>query len=1290
MLSKYVRKKDDCGCGGGKYNCISKNTFAKILQAELKRLDCGCGCKGVKGFKKKYGLKGGAQILADCPPGWRNDGLTCVENCNPDERDDGLTCRKRCPEGQIDDGLTCRVPIKSSMNECPPGSRDIAGTCWGPVRQDCIDDCFKHPAPGCKTYECGRLKGLFGEDWGPRLCTDCNLRCGQTCWDVQGITKQLHQRELRLWGGEVYGQTIRGKQIRGRVNFDALMKEVGKGLTDLFEGRIDLAAAFDPERNGVAAAFRKFGDDIKRVAEEVGSKIKEGFDKMGAETKRAFEEFARNAERDFKQFGEDFVNKMKDPDFWVEAIGIMAQIAAAAVSIAITVGTLGAGTGLAIGIMAAAQMAGPAAKMIADAARGRPIDALDIAQIAIAGATAFIPGMSATVGPMVKAGLNAASYTIKAVQTAQVLGIVPSTCIQNCPVEGPNPPIDPLEEEPKTDPAPGQKTDEEILALAPPCTFFRVIGKASLEAPCNVPPRVTRNGPPYYTEQQWIKKYRDENYGPGASDKGTQETPSGAVVSKEDAKIDAAAKTIPPREDIRITDVVVPPPATDLASADLGLAGPPPCKFKENIEPKNIITPEEIAAADEFGDLEGEFELEEEDDLGNLKLEPEGEVGELEAEDDLDFGELEAEGEIGELEAEDDLGDLKLEAEDDLDFGELEAEDDLDFGELEPEDDVGGSSVRPAFYYKLSEKGKKEYEDALEKRNQRGYGKRRGGAELGAALEPIMVNGVLTNPGGTMVTESTSSKLKKIPKDHTEAEFNLGCYLRNNPEIGAELGNDQEKVTLHWIDIGSKQGYDASCDTARISREERMRIMEDRLKKEALSEGLRTACKAADRFWTESTLTCDGTRNGDGSVNTFAEECKKKNSYWDTEGQKSFCNVFKDTSGNIKSDKERCNTLNNYWDGSKCIISRNVDGNYKSMADVCSGLNIFYDGSNCNITKDSNGEIKDYKKECDKLSGLYSGVKFDFWSANWGNGTDNIDVTEYIKGKIRFARDGEDNNGYKMNSNQLIIPGFDFENDWRTKFNSKDPAPGKKKYFLISWWTSTTGPTGYGSDNSNEASQFTCRTLVLVDTALKPIKDGYDPNSCNLEIFPDGRYKGKEYIEKVDGGLLKPEDAGFNINRPPGDLGMMGRYLQTIVYSPEFQENKDKAKQTSDIEPPRGSGRDGCPPLDMFKYMNDPAYKKQWNEACPSAAKSGKGIGGKSLTLYWANGCPHCHNMMPEWNKLGKTHKGIQIIAIERMQNKSFPVNAYPTIIFRNGKKMEKYEGPRTKSGFVKFLKNKL
>ena len=164
MLSKPIK---DCGCGGGKSHCIKKpeNKFRAWVRDELKRLDCGCGCKGRKAFEAKFGKLIGGAILADCPPGWRNDGLTCVENCKPDERDDGLTCRKKCDPGWVDDGLTCRKPITSSMNSCPSGSRDIAGTCWGPVRKDCIDDCFKHPAPGCKTWQCGRLRGLFGEDW---------------------------------------------------------------------------------------------------------------------------------------------------------------------------------------------------------------------------------------------------------------------------------------------------------------------------------------------------------------------------------------------------------------------------------------------------------------------------------------------------------------------------------------------------------------------------------------------------------------------------------------------------------------------------------------------------------------------------------------------------------------------------------------------------------------------------------------------------------------------------------------------------------------------------------------------------------------------------------------------------------------------------------------------------------------------------------------------------------------------------------------------------------------------
>jgi thiol-disulfide isomerase/thioredoxin len=1148
MLSKPIRKREDCGCGGGKDNCISKSAMQKFIQAELKRLDCGCGCRGVKGFQKKYGVKlVGGKILADCPPGWRNDGLTCVENCNADERDDGLTCRKRCPEGQIDDGLTCRVPIRSAMNDCPPGSRDIIGTCWGPKHQWCVDDCFKHPAPGCKTWECGRLKGLFGEDWGPRLCTDCNLRCGQTCWWTDGITKQLHERELRLWGGEVYGQAIRGKQIRGRVNFAELGKAIESGLAETFGKDSAFAKLFDPEQNGVGAAFRKFGDDIKRVVEDVANKIKDGFDKMGADIKKAFEDFAKDAESKFKQFGDDFVRMMKDPDFWVEAIGIMAQIAAAAVSIAITVGTLGAGTGLAVGLMAAAQMAGPAAKMIADAARGRPIDALDIISLAASAATAMVPGMSATVGAMVKTGANAAKYAVQGTQMAQALNLIPSTCIANCPPQPPFPPEPPIEPTPPPSdlpPPPGQKTDAEILDLAPPCTFLRVIGKPNQPAPCNVPPKVTRSGPPYYTDAEWIAKYRADNYGPGAANQ-TVEDESGALVDKNDDDIKGEVDTTK-GEQIDITDVEVP----ELGEIDFG--------------------------------------------------EPTGEI---------DFGEPTGE----------------------IDFGEPIG--DIDFGE-----ELGAGKKRR---------------------------KKRGG-QLGPVIEPITINGVVTNPGGMLFSLPAKAN---IPRDHTGAEFNVDCYARKNPELAASVGNDKNKLTSHWLEVGSKEGWDASCG-ATSSKEERLKAFQDLAKREVLNKGLKASCKALDRFWEESTLKCDGTRNANGSANTFAEECKSKNSLWDHEGNISFCNVYKNDKREVKTPKERCNTINNYWDGSNCNPAKNVDGKPKTKGDLCSGLNNYWDGM-CNIDKDNDGKLKSEKKMCNDLMSYY-GPSFWISKATWGQWNKVIDLTEYFREKVTFANTSSKteyvrdcykqrnpdlhhmgqidvdshwlNHGQRegkygsCEANDLIIPAFDFTDDW-IKMGRPDPAPDVGKWFTI-YYSNATGNHVFNTNWGWQQMWF---------TGLKLQAGG--PDGCNQDYFPSGRVKSREFIRDVV-DLGQPHG---QVQRYPHNYESMRNYMKSVEDSAEFKANEQVAKETSNVEPPRGSGK-----------------------------------GKKSLTLYWANGCSHCHNMMPEWEKLGKTHKGVKIQAIERGKLKRKDIAGFPTILFSDGQREIQYEGPRTKSGFVNFLKNNL
>jgi thiol-disulfide isomerase/thioredoxin len=586
MLSKPVR--EDCGCGGGKYNCVSRNTFARIIKQELKRLDCGCGCKGVKGFMKKYG----GSILKPCPPGFRNDGLTCLEECKPGEVDDGLFCRDtnppgpgwindgltfrdtnppgpgwvndgltfrntNCPPGWVNDGLTCRNPIVTHVDPCPAGWESDPLTCRKPIVTQ-LDDCpggFRtEPLTCMKDLRCWQTGNPWKPVWDPgHQRTHCE---GPESRSRNPRTSggEIISRNPRTTGGEVQSQEIRNQEIRGhptrpkrvegRVDFDVLIKELDKGVSELFSKDGALARAFDPEKNGVAAAFRKFGDDMKRVLEEVGNQIKEGFKRMGEAAKAAFEQMARDAEAKFKAFGDDFVRMMKDPDFWVEAIGIMAMIGGAALSIAVSVGTLGIGAPAAAGIMAAAAMAGPAARMIASAAKNEPIDALDIAAIVVAGATAAIPGMSGMAATALKVGTTAASYAISAAKIGQDLGLIPSTCVANCPPPpnfDPEPPIDP--QLPPVNPPPaGQKSDEEILALAPPCTFFRVVGKPTQPPPCNEMKRATRNGPPYYTEEEWIAKYREDNY-------GTNPVGPGNILTTEEDKDIKDAVNVPKPEE---------------------------------------------------------------------------------------------------------------------------------------------------------------------------------------------------------------------------------------------------------------------------------------------------------------------------------------------------------------------------------------------------------------------------------------------------------------------------------------------------------------------------------------------------------------------------------------------------------------------------------------------------------------------------------------------------------------------------------------------------------------------
>ena len=1140
MLSKPIK---DCGCGGGKSHCITKpeNTFRAWVREELKRLDCGCGCQGRKAFTKKYGKLVGGAILADCPPGWRNDGLTCVENCKPDERDDGLTCRKKCDPGWVDDGLTCRKPITSSMNSCPAGSRDIAGTCWGPVRKDCIDDCFKHPAPGCKTWQCGRLRGLFGEDWGPKLCTSCNLRCGQTCWDVQGITKQLHQRELKVSGGEVIGQAIRGKQIRGRVNWNELGKVMEQGVKDLLEGNIDLAAAFDPERNGVNAAFRKFGSDINKALNEIEKGIKAGFEKMGADAKRAFEQLAKDAEKSFKQFGADLVAKLKDPDFWVEFAAIMTEVALYAAATLAT--ATGVGAAFAPGLLAAAAMAGPSIRMIGNAAQGRPIDAMDIVELVAAGASAAIPGLSGVTQTIMKGVNVAAKVTITVVKAGQALGMIPSTCLgPNCPpppnTDFTDPPLDP--KIPGDPPPEGQLTDEEIEALQPEHTVKSRGGK----------------NPDYISRANWIAQYRAEHYGTDSTQAGT-----GAIISKED-------KTIEEATEIRATD-----PPTEIPDA-------------EELFPNFPAIPESTDFPSFGDDFSSEFPaIPESSDFPAIP----------ESSDFPSFGddfssEFPAIPESSEFPTIPESTDFPAIPES-TDFLPIEASQEVIVPEYKPE-----AEKEPV---RIISEEELESDSFIPRAI---IGGMRGGTNIeDLPIIDVNINGdEYSNPWGEMKSTLPKSTTV-IPLTHTGANFDPTCYARHNPDVASAVGNDKDKLTTHWIEVGSKEGLNADCGNTPSTLEQRLAGMVEFEKQREKFEGMKTNCKATDRFWIENENKCDGHRHADGRPNLDAAQCIENNSHWNSAGPNSFCNPYLLPNNNWKSQQEICNLFDNFWDGSKCIETKNVDGSQKTKADVCTALNGFWNGTNCDVTKDRDNKALDNKKICNNV-GNFWGRAIRIFEAKYRrrNWDVTIDITNEIRKELKIRTVG--------GVEEVYLPSLGTVKSLASKYGLRDIDPYKEKFLTIKWFDGIKNQDVTHGENRNVE-------------ALNPVANA--PIECMTEYHPGGIANSNEYRANV----------------------------RTFVTFPIDQNQKTTA------------------------------YNRIANQV-----GSGKP---KSLTLYWAEWCPHCHDLMPEWEKLGDGYKGIKIEAIEE-QDSNVKVNGYPTIIYRDGKNIEKYEGERSKTAILNFLKNKL
>ena len=556
-----------------------------------------------------------------------------------------------------------------------------------------------------------------------------------------------------------------------------------------------------------------------------------------------------------------------------------------------------------------------------------------------------------------------------------------------------------------------------------------------------------------------------------------------------------------------------------------------------------------------------------------------------------------------------------------------------------------------------------------------------------------------------------------IPKTHKGNLFVPECYAAKNPEVAKASNDDYDKLTSHWVEIGSKQGLDADCGPGTSTIEERIKMLEEQEQLRLKTEARKVACKAADKFWIASEERCDGFRDAEGNRNTEAEACRDNNNFWDDEFGFKFCNTKKDPSGQTKTGKEVCSSEGSFWDGSKCIRSRNVDGTPKNFDDICSQNNGFvqnatskdyaygyYDKDEngfvregwkfCDVRKDSGGNPVTPEQICKDLNSQFKDGKCDI--RLFPNGKPK--PQEYIP-FLPYPGQGDDYYDTVKIKQQLIMN--ERQNKPQEELREIQKAQGDKISKLqLKFQTEKVDsivksidkvlrdalkvfdPVYFFKNNSREAqSAIGSRAEKLTESQKILLRYAWITNLYWRN------YEGTPGI-RLDPNLPVGTDVYGSLTPSNSAEGRKVKFMREVF---NFVQNGSIVERG---DPENKSQRDR-----MVNWMNN------WEENGFGTLKPElwetirtllqmydedeklQGSGKPGLTLYWAEWCPHCHDLMPEWKKL--KHKGVKIEAIEESKSK-VKVDGYPTIVFRSGKTMEKYTGPRTAKAIKKFLKNKL
>jgi hypothetical protein len=183
-----------------------------------------------------------------------------------------------------------------------------------------------------------------------------------------------------------------------RKSLEAAVENLKKFTADM---PADLKAAFDPNENGVAAAFNKFGADTKSAFDELGRRIVAQAQRDKREMDKAFAPLVNEltnpnsvlAKFMQQQIGTeaDWRRKFEDPDTYFLIASIL--ITAAATVVTAPIGGVGAPIAF-----AAMQTALACGKMITHAAQGKPFDPMDAVAIVLAVSGPMISKAAAPVG----------------------------------------------------------------------------------------------------------------------------------------------------------------------------------------------------------------------------------------------------------------------------------------------------------------------------------------------------------------------------------------------------------------------------------------------------------------------------------------------------------------------------------------------------------------------------------------------------------------------------------------------------------------------------------------------------------------------------------------------------------------------------------------------------------------------------------------------------------------------------------------------------------------------------